>query len=111
MRIRFAFQGGYGGLFAARPLVYQVDTDDLPAPVRDRLIEAVRDSAILEGPKAGMAAPAAASRARDVFNYELEIADQGGAQAFRFDDANAPGTVRPLLQLLRKLALERKADR
>ena len=30
MRIKFEFQGGYGGLFAAKPLACEVDVKQLP---------------------------------------------------------------------------------
>jgi hypothetical protein len=52
------------------------------------------------GPKAG--------RGRDLFNYRLQIQDQGLRKSMAFDDASAPPRVRPLLQFLQELALERR---
>lgn len=106
MRIRFEFQGGYGGLFAAKPLAYDVDTDELPDELRTRLLALIQDAGILEGEDRGPVPKAA--RGRDVQSYRLWIQDQGASRSWAFDDASAPTEVRPLLQLLQKLALERR---
>ncbi|MDH3597671.1 MAG: hypothetical protein OEM93_22760, partial [Rhodospirillales bacterium] len=104
MRIEFEFSGGYGGLFAAQPLGYRVETDDLPDEERDKLLALIANSGVLklkEAPVAGGAGPQ-----RDVFTYSLTIGGRGTAKTFAFDDANAPPAVRPLLDFLRELAVE-----
>lgn len=106
MRIKFEFQGGYGGLFAAKPLAYDVDLDQLPDEVRTKLMGLIQNAGIMEaeqergGPKAG--------RVRDAFAYRLQIQDQGARRSMAFDDASAPSEVRPLLQFLQELALQRR---
>lgn len=109
MRIRFEFQGGYGGLFAAKPLTYDIDTDELPDAVRTELMGLIRSAGIMEAEEPDRAAKA--GRGRDVYNYRLEIQDQGLRRSMAFDDANAPAKVRPLLQFLQKLAMERRKSR
>lgn len=106
MRIRFEFQGGYGGLFAAKPLAYDVDTDQLPDAVRTELMGLIRSAGIMEAEEPDLVAKA--GRGRDVFNYRLQIQDQGLRRSMAFDDASAPPKVRPLLQFLQELALERR---
>ena len=106
MRIRFEFQGGYGGLFAAKPLAYDVDTDQLPEAVRTKLLGLIQGAGIMEAEEPGRAAKA--GRGRDVYNYRLEIQDQGLRRTMAFDDASAPAEVRPLLQFLQQLALEKR---
>ena len=104
MHIEFEFSGGYGGLFAAQPLGYRVETDELPDEVRDKLLGLIRNSGILE-PDAvrGAAAP---GPQRDVFTYSLTIGGGADAKSFAFDDASAPPAVHPLLSYLRELAIE-----
>jgi len=106
MRIEFEFSGGYGGLFAARPLGYRAETDELPDEERDKLLALVRDSGVLElkpARDAGGAGPQ-----RDVFTYRLMIGEGAAAKTFAFDDASAPPAVRPLLSFLRELAMEQR---
>ena len=110
MRIRFEFQGGYGGLFAAKPLAYDVDIDRLPDEVRTKLKELIQNAGVLEAEEGAAHAPKA-GRGRDVYNYRLQIQDGGLRRSMAFDDANAPPKVRPLLQFLQKLAMERRKSR
>jgi len=106
MEIEFEFSGGYGGVFAKRPLVYRADTGDLPEEEREALLGLVRDSGVLE-----LEEPAARpSRARDAFDYRLSIRDGELRRSLQCDDASAPPAVRPLLAHLRKLALEARVS-
>lgn len=109
MRIRFEFQGGYGGLFAAKPLAYDVDFDQLSDEVRTKLLDLIQTAGVLEAEEGGGAPKA--GRGRDVYNYRLEIQDRGLRRSMAFDDASAPPKVRPLLQFLQELALERRKSR
>ncbi len=109
MRIEFEFSGGYGGLFAAKPLGYRADTEGLPEELRDRLLKLIRESGILElepAPQAGGPGPQ-----RDVFTYSLNLGEGAEAKAFAFDDASAPPAVRPLLNALRELAMAERLRR
>lgn len=108
MRVRFDFQGGYGGLFAATPLSHQLDTDQLPEDVRAQLLELIQRAGILE---AGGQQATAESRARDTYRYRLWIQDEAVSGSWAFDDVSAPPEVRPLLNFLQRLALEQRASK
>lgn len=105
MRIKFQFQGGYGGLFATKPLACDVEVEQLPEEQRTRLLDLIREAGVMEGQAAG--APQA-GRARDAYAYQLQIQDQGIDRSMAFDDASASPAVRPLLQFLQQLAVERR---
>jgi hypothetical protein len=106
MRIKFEFQGGYGGLFATKPLACEVDVEQLPEDTRSKLLDLIRDAGVIEAAEQGGAPKA--GRARDAYAYRLEIEDRGSQRSMAFDDASAPPEMRPLLQFLQELALERR---
>lgn len=108
MRITFEMSGGYGGLFALRPLSFHVDTADLSETDREELLALVRSSGLLE---ATAAETAAASGRPDVYHYRLSIAHERGAASFAFDDLTAPANVRPLLQHLQQRAVQERMGR
>jgi len=97
--------GGYGGLFALRPLSCHVDTLELSEAAREELLALVRSSGLLGA--AAAEAPAASGRP-DVYHYRLGIAHEGGAASFAFDDLTAPAAVRPLLQYLQQRAVQER---
>jgi hypothetical protein len=106
LRIKFEFQGGYGGLFAAQPLACDFEIDQLPHEERTKLVELIENAGIMEA-ESGQRRRSA-GRARDVYDYRLRIQDQGPEKSLAFNDATAPSEVRPLLQFLQQLALERR---
>lgn len=106
MRIKFEFQGGYGGLFAAQPLTCDVDVDQLPQEVRSELMGLIANAGIMGAESAQRRR--SAGRARDAYEYRLQIQDEGSQKSLAFNDASAPSEVRPLLQFLQQLALERR---
>ena len=106
MRIEFECAGGYGGLFAARPLDYRVESDDLPEDRREKLLALVASSGLLDMADAPDGAGHGQGQARDVFTYKLSIRDQSTSRSFDFDDVTAPEKARPLLNYLRELAIE-----
>ncbi len=108
MEIEFEFSGGYGGLFARQPLAYRARIKDLPPEVGRRLTELI-EAADLERLEGGTAPPAAGP-ARDVFNYRLSVREHGEARSFAFDDVTTPSQLRPLLDYLRELALNQRAE-
>jgi hypothetical protein len=106
MRIKFEFQGGYGGLFAAKPLACEVDVEQLPDEDRAKLMGLIENAGIMEAEQERGGRKA--RRGRDVYDYRLNIQDEGSQRSMAFDDASAPSEVRPLLQFLQELALERR---
>lgn len=106
MRITFEMSGGYGGLFAKRPLSYHVDTDELPEPVREKLLGLVRSCGILELQSEQMVP--ASPRRPDVYSYALSVTERGVTSFYSFDDVSAPAAIRPLLQYLQERAVEQR---
>jgi hypothetical protein len=104
VRIDFEMSGGYGGLFAAQPLRLQLDTEELPAAVRDELATLVDDSGLLqaENTRTFERGPQ-----RDALQYRVTISD-GQAKSFALDDATAPVAARPLLERLKSMAIEKR---
>ncbi len=108
MEIEFEFSGGYGGLFAGRPLVFRAHTDELPQDVRERVSSLIQ-AAGLDSIGSDEASPRGGP-ARDTFQYRLVLRDRDSVRSFSFDDVNAPTAVHPLLAYLRELAIARRAD-
>jgi len=113
MQIEFEFSGGYGGLFAKRPLALRLASEELPARQREELATLVETSGIMTmapvapaGPPQGPPGPQ-----RDVFNYRLTISRGDVRKSFDFDDVTAPPALQPLLGFLRELAIERQSER
>jgi len=107
MRIEFEMSGGYGGLFATKPLSLDVDTGALSEEERGKLINLVNSSGV-QDLEPQMLPPPAPS-ARDTFKYHLRITEAGENRSFAFDDSTVPASLRPLLDALRRRAIERRA--
>lgn len=102
MQIEFSFSGGYGGLFAAQPRRFHVDSARLPEIDREKLHALIQSSRIFTlSPEQYTAMD---TRPRDAFVYSLTITDAGNRRSFNFDDLSAPVSVRPLLQFLKELS-------
>src|SRR5262245_37122203 len=107
MRLHFEMTGGYSGIFAAKPLVCDVADSDLAEAERGELRERVAASGLLEAEPAAFATTPRA----DVLAYRLIITHAGTTRTFVFDDTNAPGSARPLLEHFQKRALDARARR
>ncbi|HVL97952.1 MAG TPA: protealysin inhibitor emfourin [Egibacteraceae bacterium] len=116
MQIDFELRGGYGGLFATKPLVHRVATTDLPPGEREQLEDLVRRAGLLEGgvpppasPAGGAEAaaerPSTGARRADTFTYRLSLRGGGRSGTYTYDDVTVPPAVRPLLTWLQKRAL------
>jgi hypothetical protein len=99
MRIDFECAGGYGGL----QLRFKGDTGDLPAEVADDLERAVAESGIWELDERSAASDDEGPP--DVFSYRLSVRDEDRIARLSVTDVTAPPSLRPLLAILRKLAL------
>ena len=104
MRIDFEFSGGFGGLFAQKPLAYHADTEQLPNEVRDKLLELIATSGV-----ADLTTKPHPTKGADAAKYKLSITEQGTTIALSLDDISAPRSVRPLLQYLQELAVAERA--
>jgi hypothetical protein len=105
MQIDFASSGGFANI----ELAYRVDTDNLPEEEAKELLTLIESSCVFNlkqddlpsNPKAGAGPP-------DVISYRLSLSEGSKQNTLWFNDVTAPASVRPLLALLRKLALEEK---
>ena len=87
MRIKFEMSGGYGGLFATKPLALDVNTEGLPDETRNKLIDMVEASGVRHmAPNV----PPPASSIRDAFQY---------AGRFSFTQVGRPTSLKALQNL------------
>ncbi len=105
MRIDYQFSGGYGGLFAKRPLALSMNADDLAEDEHHELLTLVASSGLLKMEPAS--AGARLEPQRDAFAYRLSISEGDMVKSFAFNDATAPASAHPLLAFLRQLAIDR----
>jgi hypothetical protein len=105
MQIDFASSGGFANL----ELAFRADTNTLPEEQAQELLRLIESSGVFDlkqddlpsNPKAGAGPP-------DVISYRLSLSESTKQNTLWFNDVTAPASVRPLLELLRKLALEEK---
>ncbi|MDN4862805.1 protealysin inhibitor emfourin [Priestia megaterium] len=102
MHIQFKCSGGIANL----DLTFQIDTDKLPKEKNEKILNLIK-AANLFNFKPDKIAEVIASGA-DTFSYHLKVADKKKNRSFLFTDITAPKEVRPLLDYLRKLAIEEK---
>jgi len=105
MQIDFASSGGFANI----ELAYRADTNTLPeeqAKELARLVESsgafdLRQDDLTPNPKAAAGPP-------DVISYRFSLSEGARQNTLWFNDVTAPASLRPLLEFLRKLALEQK---
>lgn len=102
MKIDYESEGGYGGL----RIKATIDSEALPAEQAEQLQTLVEDVRAL-GPTPALD-ESQGRRVADAQSYRVTIHDQGNAYVLRCTDADMPDRARPLLALLRKLAIQSK---
>jgi hypothetical protein len=100
LRLRLEVSGGYGGLHALEPLTAEASEDDLSDEERAALL-AASSSASGGGPPS--------SPIPDSFQYVLTVQQEGASHRMTFDDRTLPTDLRPVVQRLRRAALDRRA--
>lgn len=98
MHVDFESSGGYANI----KLKYHGNTDELPEETANKLIQLVESSGIFDL-KENEIAPSI-SGPPDVLYYNLTIHEGNKRVSSSFNDVTAPGSLRPLLSFLRKLA-------
>src|SRR5262245_21591413 len=94
--------GGYGGLHALEPLTAEAEGDDLSDEERATVMAATAEAAAGTGPPGGV------RPVPDSFHYVLTVQDQGDSHRLTYDDRTLPASLRPLVQRLRRQALEER---
>lgn len=84
-KIRFRVSGGFAGLVRGA----EIDASELSSSERSALVKAVKN-----------ASTAAASDARDLQTYELEIIGDGTTHRLAFDEMHEPAGLDGLVQRL-----------
>lgn len=101
MQIDFASSGGV----TTEELAYHVDTDNLPEGQGKELERLVESSGVFDVRQNQILHQAAAG-AGDVIAYRLSVSGGNRQVTLWFNDATAPASLRPLLDLLRRLAAD-----
>ncbi len=91
MKITFRQSGGFTGMLRGAELDAQA-LDPKQAEELKRLLQ--------ENPPA--AETRAASKARDLHQYEITVEDGGQKRTLHFDDSQVPDALRPLLKTLKQ---------
>jgi hypothetical protein len=105
MQIDFASSGGFANL----ELAYRVDTANLPEEEAKELVRLVESSGVFDlEPEDLPPNPKAAAGPPDVISYRLTLSEGAKQNTLWFNDVTVPASLRPLLEYLRKLALEQK---
>ncbi|WP_285767282.1 protealysin inhibitor emfourin [Peribacillus sp. SI8-4] len=102
MLIQFSCVGGMANL----DLNVVIDTEELPQGKHEELQQLMQTADLSNLSSSKMAG--AKAQGADAFSYQLDIAGETKKQNFSFTDVTAPERVRPLLDYLRNLAMEKK---
>jgi hypothetical protein len=103
MQIDFGSSGGVANL----ELAYRADTKTMPEGQARELEGLVESSGVLDLQQDDVELNVTIGRA-DVISYRLSLSDGVRQTTLWMNDITAPASVRPLLALLQKLALEQK---
>lgn len=99
MRINFEREGGYAPL----QLEYHVDTDELPKAIRDKLLDLVKSTGVMEIQQSDQAPSSPLSP--DTFTYRISLSEGGKSKSLSFNDMTVPSSLHPLLEFFQELAL------
>jgi len=100
MRIDFECSGGYANI----NLVYHAKTDDLPTEIAKEFLHLVESSGFFDLQQSDVKPTDAGPP--DVFFYHLSLQEGDRWKSLSFNDVTAPGPLRPVLEILQKLAWE-----
>jgi hypothetical protein len=103
MQIDFASSGGFANI----QLTYRADTNELLEEQAQELERLIESSGVFDLEQDDVNSNTAVGRA-DVISYRLTLSDGSQQTTLWMNDVTAPASVRPLLGLLRKLAIEQK---
>ena len=104
MHIDFESSGGFANL----QLSYRADTETLPPKQAEELLKLVKSSGVFDVQQNDIK-PKTTNGPADVLSYRLSLSDGNRQKTLSVNDVTAPVSIRPLIALLRKLALEQKS--
>jgi hypothetical protein len=103
MRIDYERSGGFANL----QLRCNLDTDSMPQDQADELLKLVESSKVFDIQQSDVT-PVPGGGPPDVFSYRLTLSGGGRQKILSFNDVTVPASLRPLLVVLQRIALERK---
>jgi len=103
MRIDYERSGGFANL----QLSCHLNTDGMPQDQAEELLKLVESSKVFEIQQSDVT-PVMGAGPPDVFSYRLSLLEGGKQKALSFNDVSAPASLRPLLVVLQRIALEQK---
>ena len=104
MLIDFESSGGYANL----RLSWHADTQQLPANTAAEITQLVESSGVLNFTQSDI--PATPPGPPDVMSYTLSILEADQQTILSMNDMTVPESLRPLLTLLQKLAVNQKLN-
>jgi Emfourin len=90
MKITFRQSGGFAGMLRGA----EVDAQTLDPKQAEELKRLLQENPAAE--------TRAASKARDLHQYEITVEDGGQKRTLHFDDSQVPDALRPLLKTLKQ---------
>ena len=105
MQIDFSSSGGFTNL----QLAYRADTNTMPEQEARELATLVETSGVFDL-KQNDATPDVTVGRTDVISYRLSLSEDDRQVTLWLNDLTAPASIRPLLEFLRKQALEQKRN-
>jgi|SRR5262245_10434258 len=90
MKIMFRQSGGFAGMLRGA----EVDAQALDPKEAEELKRLLQENPAAE--------TRAASKARDLHQYEITVEDGGKKRTLQFDDSQVPDALRPLLKTLKQ---------
>ncbi len=103
MRINYECSGGFANL----QLSCYLNTDSMPQDQAEELLKLVESSKVFDIQQSDVT-PVAGGGPPDVFFYRLSLFEGGRQKSLSFNDVTAPASLRPLLVVLQRIALEEK---
>ena len=103
MRIDYERSGGFANI----QLRCHVNTESMPQDQVEELLEIVESSKVFEIQQSEVT-PVAGGGPPDVFSYRLSLSEGDRQKTLSFNDVTAPTSLRPLLGILQRMALEQK---
>jgi hypothetical protein len=103
MRIDYERSGGFANL----QLSCNLNTDSMPQDQADELLKLVKSSKVFDIQQSDVT-PVVGGGPPDVFSYRLSLSEGDRQKTLSFNDVTAPASIRPLLVVLQRIALEEK---
>jgi hypothetical protein len=103
MRINYERSGGFANI----QLSCHLNTESMPQDQAEELLKLVESSRVFDIQQNDVT-PVEGGGPPDVFSYRLSLLEGDRQKTLSFNDVTAPASLRPLLVVLQRIALEQK---